>query len=325
MTSWPVDGNSSTKMQKTLIIFLLTLTLASCDTALSPPPIAIPENTPTLEVTPTSVFSYRPGSWVRQTPYQWTHDGMPYESEHFIIYSDSAMEEEKVRFAEEAEKFLEFILVSLHIADDELRYPPGRGKIEIFGSTKHTLELGGGYAYYGGFLFTYDQGEYRMYEYSWPDSFLFKPLFTHEITHDVAFLLMGYSSHDNLLVATWFDEGLAVYVSEDDPYKISSLAQLTGLRQQLEDVPGKGNPTLIKRWEEIPYQYFTDEMINKLYALFELAVGYLVDTYGVEKCKQVYLDTRAGLTFEESFASQYGISLTDYQQSFFSRMEDYLP
>jgi hypothetical protein len=306
-----------------ILTLLAALILAACTNRLPPTPTALPEPTPTPEASPTP-YPYQPGSWWRLTPYHWSHDGMHYESEHFIVFSDGARMEEKARFAAEAEESLAFILETLHVEEDELRFPPGLGKIEIFGSTKHTQELGGGYAYYGGFLFTYDQADYRMLAGQYPESFIFRPLFTHELTHEVAFLLSGYASHDNMLVATWFDEGLAVFVSRDDPYRINSLAMLTNLRQTLEEVPGKGNPVLINRWEQIPPQYLTDVMMNKLYGMFELAVRYLVDTYGVETCKMVYLDTRAGMTFEEAFADQYGMRLADFQETFFTRMEGYL-
>jgi len=316
-------------MRKFALILLSTLLVTSCSyssstAATETPTYPSATSTVSLEVQTPSV-SYRPGSWTYRTPYRWSHNGFPYESEHFIVYADSAREGEKKQFAEEAEKSLAFILDFLHIADEELRYPPVQKKLEIFGSTKHLNEFGGGYAYYGGFLFTYNERDYRISETFSPYSFLFGPLFTHEITHDVGFLLMGYSSHDNLLVTTWFDEGLATYVSKDDPYWISSLSQLNSLRQSLADIPGRGNPILISRWDDIPYQYFSDEMMNKLYALFELAVRYLADTYGVQKCKWIYLDARAGMTFEEAFEDQYGMSPTEYQNSFFTLMEDYLP
>jgi hypothetical protein len=44
----------------------------------------------------------------------------------------------------------------------------------------------------------------------------------------------------------------------------------------------------------------------------------------VEKCKLVFLDARAGMSFEEAFANQYEMSVKDYQESFFNRMESYL-
>jgi hypothetical protein len=316
-------------MRKLALILLPILLVASCSRSYFPAATGTPTYpsatfTVSTDIQPTYIL-YRPGSWTYRTPYRWVHDGLPYESEHFIIYTDSAREDEKKQFAEEAEKSLTFILDFLHIADEELRYPPVQKKIEVFGSTKHLDELGGGYAYYGGFLFTYNERDYRVSQAFSPYSFLFEPLFTHEITHDVGFLLMGYSSHNSLLVTTWFDEGLATYVAEDDWYRISSLSQLNGLRQSLEDVPGQGNPMLISRWDDIPYQYFSDEMMNKLYALFELAVRYLVDTYGVEKCKWIYLDARAGMSFKEAFEDQYGMSVTKYQDTFFSMMEGYLP
>lgn len=65
--------------------------------------------------------------------------------------------------------------------------------------------------------------------------------------------------------------------------------------------------------------------MNILYAFFELAVRYLVDTYGVEKCKPVYLDIRRGMSFEEASIDQYTMNFSDFQDSFFSLMQEYLP
>ena len=87
---------------------------------------------------------------------------------------------------------------------------------------------------------------------------------------------------------------------------------------------GGRTPTLIGVWKEIPTRYLVDEMLNELYTLFELATRYLVDTYGAEEFKLVSLDIRAGMSFEEAFANQFGMSLTDYKESFFTRMEGYL-
>jgi hypothetical protein len=66
-------------------------------------------------------------------------------------------------------------------------------------------------------------------------------------------------------------------------------------------------------------------MMNKLYALFGLSVRYLADTYGIEPCARVYLDVRDGMSFEDAFFNQYGMSVAEYQESFFARMEEYLP
>jgi len=308
-------------LSSTRLMFIsVALLLAACLPAHSPTPI--PVSTPTVTAVP---HSCQVGMWARQTPYHWEHDCEPYTSEHFIVYSDGARLEDKVRFAEEAEKSYAYILTTLLIKADELRFPAGHEQIEIFASTRHLHEFGGGFAYYVGFLFNYDSGSYRMTATRWPQVFQFAPLFTHEITHTVAFLLSGYGSRDSLLVSTWFDEGLAVYVSRDDPYYISSLAQWDTLRQSLAAVPGQGNPLLINLWEDIPGEYFTQELMDKLYALFELAVRYLVDSYGIEKCKQVYIDSRLGISFEQSFANQFGFSLQEYQDTFFNLMQAYLP
>jgi hypothetical protein len=128
-----------------------------------------------------------------------------------------------------------------------------------------------------------------------------------------------------MLSETWFDEGVATYVAQDQTVKIDTLARLDSMRQELEDMPGGGNPILIGTWEDIPAQYFVNEMLNELYCMFELSVRYLADTYGMEQFRLISLDIRAGSSFKEAFANHYGMSVAEYQESFFTRMENYLP
>jgi hypothetical protein len=45
----------------------------------------------------------------------------------------------------------------------------------------------------------------------------------------------------------------------------------------------------------------------------------------MEQFRLISLDIRAGSSFEEAFVNHYGMSVTEYQDSFFTRMKNYLP
>jgi hypothetical protein len=289
-------------------------------------PSGIVQHTPSHTPNQTTTQGYVSiGSWVRYTPFDWTHDGSPYESEHIRIFSDRASDQDKIRFAEEAEKSLSFVQEVLGIANEEIHYPHPQEKIDIYASSTHHSELEGGWAYYGGFLFDYDRNILFRSSVDYLDVFPYESLFKHEMTHVVEYLVEGHGPDNEMLSETWFHEGEAIYMSQDEPLRIKTLTQLNALRQGLADVPGGGNPVLIGTWEDIPAYYFDNNRMHDLYSLFELATHFLVDTYGVEQFRLIFLDIRAGASFEEAFANHYGMSVTEYQESFFSRMKNYLP
>jgi hypothetical protein len=314
---------------------LLLMILTACSTApvqsalplestLTPTGIVQRISSQTPHLTPTQRYVAK-GSWVRYTAFDWTHDGEPYEGEHVRIFADRARDQDKARFAEEAEKSLAFVQEFLGIADEEIRYPQPQGKIDIYASSTHHSELEGGWAYYGGFLFDYDRTIFIRTSVDYLEDFPYKPLFDHEMTHTVEYLVEGCGPDGEMLSETWFHEGVAVYLSQNPPFRIDTLSQLDTMRQTLADVPGGGNPILISTWEDIPAYYFDATNIHNLYSLFELATHYLVDTFGVEQFRLIFLDIHAGSSFEEAFANHYGMSVAEYQKSFFTRMENYLP
>ena len=90
------------------------------------------------------------------------------------------------------------------------------------------------------------------------------PCSTIEMTHVVEYLVEGHGPGNAMLSETWFHEGAAVYVSQDMPPRIDTLARLDALRPRLADVPGGGNPVLISTWEDIPAYYFEYNRLNDL-------------------------------------------------------------
>ena len=256
------------------------------------------------------------GSWCTYTPYAWEHDGAPYESEHFTIYSDMASESLRRVVADTSEESLDEIVRALGIdpvADFDL--PLGRDTIDVFVDVSRSVGWGG-WAYYGGFLVS---------SRVCGQSSCHKATIKHELMHVVAYLLEGYRSTSVMLSDTWFDEGLAEYVSGARTIeKAYSLRYYSSrIAAELED----GNPIRVRTWSDFtpsnPAHYG-----GGIYPLFELAFRYLVDEDGLgqslEDARDVFLDIRSGLTFDEAFEHRFGLSVAEYEATFLDRMEAYL-
>ena len=74
------------------------------------------------------------GSWYETGFTPWPHDGNPYESEHFVIYSDAASMEARQLLAQICEEVFTAITDKLGITDlSVLQFPPDRNnKIHIY-------------------------------------------------------------------------------------------------------------------------------------------------------------------------------------------------
>ena len=143
-------------------------------------------------------------SWVLLTPFAYEHDGMPLETEHFVIYSDSASARKKAFVADQAETALADVLQQLSIESmDGLLFRPGTSKIDLFLLEDDTPEWGG-WAYYGGFLLSPN---------ACTSVYCRLGTIKHELLHVVGFLLAGFRSIHTMQVDVWFDEGLAEYVA----------------------------------------------------------------------------------------------------------------
>jgi len=254
-------------------------------------------------------------SWCRYSPYSWPHDGVPYESERIIVYSDSASNASKRMVAEATEQVLAEIEEALGIESMLYDFPPGRDKIDVYVDLSRPV-VWGGWAYYGGFLVS---GRVCS------ETACHKQTLKHEMMHVVAYLLEGYRTTDFMYTDVWFDEGLAEHVS--GARRITSPHALRIYRNRIQPYLEDGNPIRVRTWSDFdpPSAGLYGE---GLYPLFELAVRYLVDENGLggspEDAVSVFLDIRAGLTFAEAFENRFGFSLADYEASFFERMADYV-
>lgn len=259
------------------------------------------------------------GSWYR-TGFRWPHDGAPYESAHFIIYSDAASLESREKLASIGESLLASLRQDFAIDSDTLfRFPPGQSKIDIYAYKDHYEPDWGGRAYYGG-LMIYSLDNPRRASAGNTQLETYTRVVKHELMHTVQFLLQG--SDDPNLSDAWFTEGLAEYVSGGTAGgSVHDLARL----DSLVDEYGELNPIAMHEYrypdvELIAYYYY--------YPMFELAVAYLLDPSGAGKAKSgmrdIFLDVGRGIPFGTAFEDTLGISLAEYEDQFFDRIRSFL-
>ena len=258
------------------------------------------------------------GSWAIRTPFDWTHDGDPYNSIFCTIYSDAASDDLKQHLGEIADESFSSIMQLFEFDDiSNLRYPPGYSKIDIYINRNHSESVN--WAYRGGFIFTIRSSEITGH-------WLGYTVYTvrHELMHVFEFLIEG---EEDLLTEFWFKEGIAVNVGclESTAFqKITTLNELESWVTENSSVSGQGNPVKIKQYEDYPPG--ADQ--HQYYRFFELAVRYLLDTNGLGRSYSDVLDLiydlRDGMEFSVSFEDNFGISVNDYENEFYNRMRTYL-
>jgi hypothetical protein len=263
------------------------------------------------------------GSWY-VTGFEWPHDGNPWESDNFVIYSDGAGEDARQALALLAEETLSEIKVLFAIDNNDIfLFPPGQEKIDIYAYKNRYPTypvIWGGWAYYGGLLiFSLDHPERTSFGHTEPE--IYNPTLKHEIMHVVESLLKA--SNDPNLVDVWLTEGLAEAVSGG-----TAAGSITDLQKfnELLNQYGSRNPIAMHRYE---YPNIEGIVYNYYYPMFQLAVEYLVDANGHGKTmndvKDLLLDVRSGVPFPAAFQNRFGMSLSEYENQFFALMTAYLP
>ncbi|MFC1791353.1 DUF418 domain-containing protein [Gemmatimonadota bacterium] len=289
-----------------LVLLPLLLTAAGCEADPASPSDS-PENPET-----------HTDSWVFHTPYDWTHDGMPYAGQHVTIYSDAASDEMKGQLAEIADGRFHQILALFDYEDlADLRYPPGSSTIDIYLNLHHPETVN--WAYWAGFIITIRSPEISGFWYDYT-------VYTvrHELTHEFEFLIEG---RGGLGTDVWFREGLAVHVGCMEGtglQPVRSLSELDAWIGQNQDVPGGGNPIGIHQHTDLPQ----GADLTQYYRVFGLAVTYLLDEAGRGRSYgdvlALFYDVRAGRPFPASFEDRFGISLSAFEGEFFERARAYL-
>ncbi|NIO28628.1 MAG: hypothetical protein GTO29_08755 [Candidatus Latescibacteria bacterium] len=155
---------------------------------------------------PASAQMVDSGSWY--TREQWPHDGHPYESQNFVVYSDEASQEARQAVAEIGEELLTELVSEFGIVGDEmLRFPPGQDKIHIYAYKNRDEQNWGARAYYCGFIIWSLDHEERS-----RDLDFYRATAKHEMVHVVEALLKGRDVANfpvAIRVHVWFSEGLA--------------------------------------------------------------------------------------------------------------------
>jgi hypothetical protein len=259
------------------------------------------------------------GSWY-VTGFRWPHDGRPYETSHFIVYSDAASDQARRTLAEIGEELLVELRNDFDIASDGLfRFPPGQTKIHMYAYRDRYPREWGGQSYYGGFLiFSLDHpgrtraGNTEINNYT--------RVVKHELMHVVESLLIGSNSGN--LVDEWLSEGLGEYVAGGTAGgSVTSLAKL----DELIATYGELNPIAVH--QESPPN-IDGVVFYYYYPMYELAVDYLLDPAGAGNqepaIKDLYLDVRDGVIFATAFENRLGMSLTAYEAQFFDLMREFL-
>jgi hypothetical protein len=259
------------------------------------------------------------GSWYR-TGFRWPHDGKPYESPNFIVYSDAASPEARQKLAEIGEELLVVLKNDFEIdAETMFRFPAGQSKLHIYAYKNHTPMEWGGWGYYGGLLIFSLDHELRT-EWGHTELENYTRVVTHELMHAVEGLLKG--SDNPHLVDVWLTEGIAEYVAGGTSSgSVTDLARL----DELTSTYGEWNPIAMHR-----YDYPDIEAIGFLYyyPMFELAVTYLLDPAGAGNAKpsirDIFHDARDGVPFATSIENRLGIGLQEYEDEFFDRIRAFL-
>ncbi len=260
------------------------------------------------------------GSWYR-TGFRWPHDGQPYVSPSFIVYSDGASLEARQKLAEIGEELLAELRADFDIVGDGLfRFPPGQTKIHIYTYKNRYPTEWGGWGYYGGLMiFSLDHPQRSRFGHTELENYT--RVVKHELMHAVEGLLKGTDNPN--LVDVWLSEGIAEYVAGGTAGgSVTDLAKL----EELIELYGELNPIAMHQYrypdiEGIAFYYY--------YPMFELAVKYLLDPAGIGNAKpsirDILLDAREGVPFATSFEGRLGIGLQEFEDQFFDRMRDYLP
>jgi len=255
------------------------------------------------------------GSWYR-SGFRWPHDGNPFESQHFIVYSDAASQEARRKLAEIGEALLVELQEDFGIAGDTLFvWPAGQSKIHMYTYRDHYEQRWGGWSYYGGLLiFSLDHPirDTSLANYT--------RVVKHELMHTIEGLVKG-SDNPNV-VDVWLTEGIAEYVA-GGTQSISPVTNLAELDELVANF-GELNPIAMHQ-----YNYPNIPNVGAYYyVMFELAVRYLLDPLGggQEKydIRDIYLDARNAIPFASSFEANLGHELGEFEEQFFGLIRGYL-
>jgi hypothetical protein len=267
------------------------------------------------------------GSWTA-AGFHFGHDGNPYESDNFVVYSGFSSQTERQYVAEVLEgRFVDlksWLAISSH---DEFEYPSEDERIDVLTLRyQGTDVLWTGQSYrYGLIVHAPDSPRYEEEGYT---RSLYTQLLTHELMHVIEYLLIG-TDGDYYDTEKWFHEGVAVYVAGPPPNQVRYASQVEQWQLAMSGLAGGGNPVSVKTGADYPQEIVDDAgQLGRYYLFFELAFRYLVDPDGQGRTlldvKNMYLDIRQGVSFQDAFENRMGMSVDYYETNFFDIIVEYL-
>jgi hypothetical protein len=251
------------------------------------------------------------GSWTIYSPYNWSHDGQPYSSEYFSVYSDGASIELKKKAGEFCDtKFVEILEMFSFNNHSDFLLPPENDKINLYINQNHDEGIAA--AYWGTIIITIREDDFDTTRYDY--------LFKHELTHEFEFLIEGTV---NLGTDVWFREGIAIYGGGGIGY-IKNNADLNLWISMNSHFPNQGNPITIHSWEDFP----EGSDITGYYTVFDIVMKYILDSNGLGKSIDdvltLFYDIRNGVSFTIAFQDNFGISLNEFEETIFDCLGNYL-
>jgi hypothetical protein len=261
------------------------------------------------------------GLWTKKTPFDWTHDGDPLITPHFIIYSDKASWQEREKLSRGLEIFLKELTDFLEINPDSASwYPNELRRIVVYLNKTHP-EVKGGYAFHGGMILISPDSKF-FYN---PHPGQYGQTVKHELTHVID---LAVTTEFAIQPPHWFREGFAMVCSGPRYNDIQSSHQLLQLISELGHDPNKWTPLSIYRYQDFPEKILIERKEDLYYPLFELAVRYLTDEYNtgchpgsvLEICEQMALL----IPFEIAFQEKFRISMEEFDTNFYDLIKEWL-
>lgn len=260
--------------------------------------------------------------------FPYGHDGEPFRSESFEVFSGFSRADTRRYVADALEGHLQDLKATFDISSDEELdgWDEGTRIDVLILRYQGTDVLWTGQSYrYGLIVHAPDSPRYVREGY---DEALYDQLLRHELTHVLEYYLVGrrgtYAS-----VEKWFHEGVAMVMGGTPPNRIASVEALGEWRRDMGSYPGQGNPIRIETNSDYPTPIRSNAtQLGRYYLCFELAVRYLLDPDGLGRTpadvKGIYLDVRNGSSFSAAFSARMGIGVDWYETNFYSLMERYL-
>ena len=91
------------------------------------------------------------GSWYARE--RWPHDGNPYETEHFVVYSDGASQQARQRLGVLAEEVWVEVIDMMGLDPATMfKFPAGQDKVDLYANRYNVVEGGGARAYHAGVI-----------------------------------------------------------------------------------------------------------------------------------------------------------------------------